>query len=71
VEEQQAQAAAGTTKVTKPLTAEQARRQRERDGLLLSRGRVLQQLQAAQNPAYRKMLQNALAELDSRLAQLG
>ena len=44
-------------------------RKRERDGLLLSRARVVRQLEAAQNPNHRKMLQQALADLDARLAQ--
>jgi hypothetical protein len=42
---------------------------RLRDGLLLSRARVLQQLEAAQNPNHRKMLEQALADLDARLQE--
>ena len=38
---------------------------------MLSRQRVLQQLQAAQNPNHLKMLENALADLDAQLARLG
>jgi hypothetical protein len=36
----------------------------------MSRQHVLQQLQAAQNPRHREMLQNALADLDSQIARL-
>lgn len=70
VEEQQAQAAAGQSRPARPLSPDQIAHRREREGLLLSRTRVLQQLQAAHNPSHRKMLQDALAELESRLARL-
>lgn len=43
-------------------------RKRLRDGLLLSRARVVHQLEAAQNPNHRKMLEQALADLDARLS---
>jgi hypothetical protein len=36
--------------------------------LLLSRGRLTQQLQAASNPRHRQMLEQAIAELDSQLS---
>jgi len=38
---------------------------------MLSRQRVLQQLQAAQNPRHRDMLRAALADLDAQLSRLG
>lgn len=71
VEEQQAQAAEGGSRPMRPLTPEEIAHKREREGLLLSRTRVLQQLQAAHHPSHRKMLEDALAELESRLARLG
>jgi hypothetical protein len=37
---------------------------------MLSRQRVLQQLEAAQNPRHRDILQSALADLDAQLAHL-
>ena len=43
-------------------------RMRRHQALLLSRSRVLQQLQASQNPRHREMLNRALAELESQLA---
>jgi len=71
VEEQQAQAATPPDKIKPRLTPAERVLQAQRDGLLLSRKRLLQQLETTQNPRYREMLQAALADLDSRLAQLG
>ncbi len=44
-------------------------RMRRHQALLLSRSRVLQQLQLSQNPRHREMLNQALAELESQLAR--
>ena len=71
VEEQQAQAAAGTSSGRPPLTPQQAALQQEKEGLLLARRHMFQQLQAATNPNHRQVLENALADLDTRLARLG
>ena len=69
VEEQQAQAATPAT--PKPsLTPAQIASQHQRQGLMLSRQRVLQQLEAAQNARHREILQRALADLDAQLARL-
>jgi hypothetical protein len=38
--------------------------------LLLSRKNVLQQLEAAQNPRHREILDSALADLDAQIARL-
>jgi hypothetical protein len=43
-------------------------RNRKREGLLLSRGRLTQQLQTASHPRHRQMLQQAIAELDRQLS---
>ena len=65
------QAAASTQAESKQrLTPQQAAQKQERDALGLSRKRVLQQLESAQNPRHRQMLESALAELDSRLERL-
>jgi hypothetical protein len=69
IEEQQA-AAQAPTETRKLLTPEQVADKRQRDSLLLSRKRIVEQLQAAQNPHYRQMLESTLAELDGRLARL-
>lgn len=66
VEQQQEEAATAKTRGA-PLTAEQAAAQQRRQGLLLSRQRVLQQLGAASNPRHRQMLETALADLDAQL----
>jgi hypothetical protein len=44
--------------------------QRERDGLLLSRSRVLQQIEASASEQYTKVLLEALKELDQKIALL-
>lgn len=70
VEEQQAEAATGPAQSKRLLTPDQVARQGQETGLRLSRQRVLQQLQAAQNPRHRKMLEDALADLDAQLTRL-
>jgi hypothetical protein len=70
VEDQQSQAASSSIKTGPRPTADQLARQRQRQGLLLSRARVIQQLETAQNTHHRQMLQDALADLDAKLAQL-
>jgi len=70
VEEQQSQAVSGPSPANPPLTPAQIASQRKRQGLLLSRQHVLQQLEAAQNLRHREILQNALAGLDAQIARL-
>jgi len=55
----------------RPLTIEEISLQREREGLELSRTRVLQDMASARNPKYREMLERALADLDNELNRLG
>jgi hypothetical protein len=43
---------------------------RKRESLLLSRTRVVQELNTAQNPRYRELLGKTLADLDLHLAKL-
>jgi len=71
VEEQQSNAASAPRKLGPRLTPDQLTRQRQRQGLLLSRTRVLQQLETTQNARHRQMLEGALAHLDAQIAQLG
>ena len=71
IEDQQAEAAATPHPTKLRLAPEQVAKQKQQEGLLLSRKRVLQQLQAAQNPIHRNMLEAALGELDAQLARLG
>jgi len=44
-------------------------RMRRHQALLLSRSRVLQQLEVSQNPRHREMLNQALTDLESQLAK--
>ena len=52
------------------LSAQQIALEREREGLQLSRQRVLNDLAATSNPRYRELLQRSLAYLDEKLAGL-
>jgi hypothetical protein len=69
VEAQQDAAAAPRTKGL-ALTPEQAARKAERATLMLARTRALADLQKACVPAHRAMLEQAVADLDQRLAAL-
>lgn len=71
VEEQQAQASVPQQQPRQPLTPAQLAKERKQQGLKLARSRVLQQLENARNSQHREMLQNALADLDKQIAQLG
>jgi hypothetical protein len=53
--------------VRTPISPEEQQRKRKREGLLLSRSRLTQQLQAASSPRHRQMLEQAIAELDRQL----
>jgi hypothetical protein len=55
---------------TVPQSAEQREKQAKRDSLLLTRRRVLHDLETAQNARYRATLEQALAHLDGKLAEL-
>jgi hypothetical protein len=70
VEEQQSQAAS-KPKPGLRLTPAQLASQRQRQGLLLSRARVIQQLETAHSAQHRRMLEEGLAALDAQIAQLG
>jgi hypothetical protein len=70
VEEQQAQAAASSTKPRVPRTREQMATDHQHQLLTLARRQVEQQRQIAHDPRHRDMLDKALAELDAKLAQL-
>jgi hypothetical protein len=52
------------------LTAEAAARARQFETLRLSRQRVLEQLENAQNPRHRSLLRTELADLDQKLAAM-
>jgi hypothetical protein len=68
VEQQQEEMSAGRKTARAPLSPAEQQRNRKREGLLLSRERLTQQLQAATNPRHRQMLEQAVAELDRQLS---
>ncbi len=70
MEAQQAEASDRSAKPRKVMTADEAVRWREREGLRLSRQTILQQLEAGQNPRHRKLLEDSLAALDEKLKSL-
>ena len=55
---------------SEPKTPEQMLRDQEIKGLRLSRTRILNDLQLATNPNYRKSLEAALAYLDQKIGEL-
>jgi hypothetical protein len=67
VEGQQADASEKPVQGRPRLSAEEAARAREREKLRLSRQRVLQEMEASQNPRHRQILEAALADLDEKL----
>ena len=72
VEDQIESAAAGrhvTTSVVE-LTAGEIQLLRAKENLELSRTRVTRELAASANPRYQELLRKALADLDTKLAQL-
>jgi len=52
------------------LTPEQIERQRQRESLLLSRTRVLHDIERSRNPRHLLILNDSLAYLDAKLANL-
>jgi hypothetical protein len=70
VEEQQAAMAEHRTIARVPISPEEQQRNRKRDGLLLSRQSLSQQLQAACNPRRRQMLEQSIVEIDRQLSSI-
>lgn len=70
VEAQQADASEKSAKPRAKMSAEEAAAFRERESLRLARERVLQQIEASTNPRHRKLMEDALAELDARIGRL-
>jgi hypothetical protein len=71
VELQQDDAASSTGEPKRRLTPEQREIESRKEGLKLSRSRILEQLHSAGNPRYQKILEQALAVLDEQIARLG
>jgi len=70
VEQQQADIADDVTPPRPRPSPAQQKLNRHRDGLLLSRTRLLHQLEAAAHPRHRHMLERALADIEKQLASL-
>ncbi|HET9406894.1 MAG TPA: hypothetical protein VFO39_06615 [Candidatus Sulfotelmatobacter sp.] len=71
VEAQQEELASKPAQKRSILTPDQAARQRELEGLKLSRNRIVQQLAAIQDPRRRTMLEKALSDLEMKIRALG
>ena len=63
---------AASRKTLRPTSIDpaEAERKRQRESLLLSRTRVLHDLEQARNPRYQETLKAALKHLDTKLAEL-
>ena len=68
VEQQQEEMLEQRKSVRTPISPDEQQRNRKREGLVLSRKRLTQQLQGAGNPRHRQILEQAIAELDSQLS---
>ena len=68
VEEQQAEMAAPSKSAGPRLSPAQQKLNRQREGLLLARKRLVDQLESATRPAHRQMLERAVAEIDRQLS---
>jgi hypothetical protein len=70
IEAQQAEASESAKKPSTRLSKEQQEHLRQAEGLQLSRKNLVHQLEKVSNPRHRQMLEDSLAELDRRLADL-
>jgi hypothetical protein len=71
IEEQMETAKNGTVQGSKPpLTDGEKKVRHERDVLKLSRAYIVHQIEASNNERYTKSLQQALSEIDQKLATL-
>ena len=68
VEQQQEERLAERKTVRAPLSSGEQQRNRRREGLLLSREHLRQQLQTVSKLGHRQMLEQAIAELDRQLS---
>jgi hypothetical protein len=68
--EAQQDAAASVRRPGPPISAEEAARRSQRASLMLARSRALADLQQACAAAHRAMLEQAIADLDMRIAAL-
>ena len=69
MEAQQAEASEKPTKARPVMSAEEAARWREKEGLRLARQQVLQQLEKSTDRRHRRILQDSLADLEKKLRE--
>lgn len=67
VEQQQAEMGDQPRSSRQPLSSAQQKLNRKREGLLLSRTRLVRQLEVATQAGHRRMLEQAIAEIDRQL----
>jgi hypothetical protein len=70
VELQQEDATLITAEPKRALTPEQRGIESRKQGLRLSRSRILEQIRSVENPRYRKILEQALAEVEEQIMRL-
>ncbi len=70
VESQQAEATEKADPTRRKLSPEEAAQARERASLQLARQRVLGQIDQSSNARHKKLLQDALADLEDKLSRL-
>jgi hypothetical protein len=68
VEQQQAEMGDRNESARQPLSPAQQKLNRKREGLLLSRTRLLRRLETSNRAQHRQILHQALAEIDRQLA---
>ena len=67
--EAQVEAAGQKPEPHRAMSAEEIAHHQKKEALRLSRARILQQLQATQDPRYLKLLQKTLADLERQIAE--
>jgi len=68
VEQQQAEMADRGKFSHPPLSALEQKTNRQREGLLLARKRLVQQLESSSRPQHRQLLEQAIVEIDKQLS---
>jgi hypothetical protein len=71
VELQQDDARSSAGKDKPRLTLQQKEIESRKEGLKLSRSRMIEQIRSTESPRYRKVLEQALAVLDQQISELG
>lgn len=70
VESQQAEAGEKKSARGQPMSLQESSAFREKENLRLARQRVLEQLEKISNPRHRKLMEDALADLNEKLGKL-